>query len=205
MKKLTSIGIECGTDKATYHNFTEVYNDYFELYKDPNILEIGVYNFSSIRMLQTFFGNPTIVGMDIEDKSRFVGEGWNFIRGDQTNPSDLQRCVDLVSPYDIIIDDGGHTMKQQQVTFGFLFDKVSVGGIYIIEDLHTSFNKSYLDVDCAITTYDMLTKISSKSTGFSNYIDPKIQESILQKVIDVQIYAKNPSNLLDSVTSIIFF
>jgi hypothetical protein len=39
---------------------------------------------------------------------------------------------------DIIIDDGGHTMLQQQVTFGCLFPFIKSGGVYCIEDLHTS-------------------------------------------------------------------
>ncbi len=205
MKKLTELGIECGTDKATYHTYTEFYDDYFKLYKNPTILEIGIYNFASILMLQKFFGELRIVGMDIEDKSNYVNNAWRYIRGDQTNIEDLQKCIEIHNTYDIIIDDGGHTMKQQQTSFKFLFDKVSQGGIYIIEDLHTSFLKKYLDSDCITTTYDMLNKISTKSIGFSNYIDLETQYKIIDRVKDVKIYAKDPNDLSDSVTSILFF
>lgn len=205
MKRLTEIGIECGTDKATYHSFTEFYNDYFNLYSSPTILEIGVYNFASIRMLQKFFESVQIVGMDIDDKSKFLNDTWVFIRGNQTNVADLQRCVDVYGIYDIIIDDGGHTMKQQQTSLGFLFDKVSEGGLYVMEDIHTSFIKSYIDSDCTTTTYDMLNMIANKSIGFSNYISLEVQHQILQKIKDVKVYAKDPSNLSDSVTSILLF
>lgn len=40
---------------------------------------------------------------------------------------------------DILIDDGGHTMKQQIVTFEILYDKIKDHGIYLCEDNHTSY------------------------------------------------------------------
>ena len=45
--------------------------------------------------------------------------------------------------FDLIIDDGGHTMKQQKVTLDALFDAVKPGGIFVIEDLQTSFIANY--------------------------------------------------------------
>ena len=44
---------------------------------------------------------------------------------------------------DILMDDGGHSMKQQKTTFEELFDKVKEDGLYVIEDLHTSYMKFY--------------------------------------------------------------
>ncbi len=44
--------------------------------------------------------------------------------------------------FDIILDDGGHTMKQQITSFKILYPFVKKGGIYIIEDLHTSYWKN---------------------------------------------------------------
>ena len=38
--------------------------------------------------------------------------------------------------YDIIIDDGYHGSKHQQISFNVLWDSVKSGGYYIIEDLH---------------------------------------------------------------------
>ena len=38
----------------------------------------------------------------------------------------------------VLIDDGGHTMEQQQVSLGFLLKHVRPGGYYVIEDVHTS-------------------------------------------------------------------
>jgi len=47
-----------------------------------------------------------------------------------------------------IIDDGGHTMKQQITSLTHLLLTVRSGGVYVIEDLHTSYfggeGESYL-------------------------------------------------------------
>lgn len=41
--------------------------------------------------------------------------------------------------YDVVVDDGGHTMKQQLLSLKILWPAVSSGGVYIIEDLATSY------------------------------------------------------------------
>ena len=40
---------------------------------------------------------------------------------------------------DIIIDDGGHYADQQRVSFLHLFKHLKFGGVYLCEDLHTSY------------------------------------------------------------------
>ena len=41
------------------------------------------------------------------------------------------------------IDDGGHTMGQQIATFEEMYPKVNENGVFLIEDLHTSYWQSY--------------------------------------------------------------
>jgi hypothetical protein len=63
---------------------------------------------------------------------------------DQGNSHELQRFVQLSGGnFDIILDDGGHTMQQQITSFTVLFPHVKSGGMYIIEDLHTSYWSSF--------------------------------------------------------------
>jgi hypothetical protein len=45
--------------------------------------------------------------------------------------------------FDVIIDDGGHTMVQQRTSLQVLWQSVKPGGIYFIEDLATSYLPSY--------------------------------------------------------------
>lgn len=203
MKKLTEIGQKYGTDKATYHFFTEVYDDIFQQYENPRILEIGVAQYKSIAMYLEYFKNPYIVAMDINDKPQYVNKQWKFVQGDQTLISDLSKCIEGEELFDIVLDDGGHTMKQQQVTFGYLIDYVKSGGYYILEDLHTSFVKDYIEADCEFSSYEMLEKIEKKIVPFSNYIDNIQQEHLLTKIETIDIFAKDPNNLGDSVTAIL--
>jgi hypothetical protein len=42
-------------------------------------------------------------------------------------------------PFDIIIDDGGHKMYQQKASFNALWPQLSDGGLYIVEDTHSSY------------------------------------------------------------------
>lgn len=44
---------------------------------------------------------------------------------------------------DVVLDDGGHTMGQQLVSFQNLFLKVKEGGLYIVEDTHTSYWREF--------------------------------------------------------------
>ena len=42
------------------------------------------------------------------------------------------------SDFDIIIDDGPHTMSSQQIFLGYMFSHLKPKGLFVIEDLHTS-------------------------------------------------------------------
>jgi hypothetical protein len=44
---------------------------------------------------------------------------------------------------DIVLDDGSHQMKHIPVTLNYLFQHLSQGGIYMIEDLHTAYWKRW--------------------------------------------------------------
>ena len=61
-----------------------------------------------------------------------------MFEGNQESVDDLEEFLSLYGEdFDIIIDDGGHTMRQQQISLGVLFDAVKSDGYYVIEDLHT--------------------------------------------------------------------
>ena len=51
--------------------------------------------------------------------------------------------------FDIVLDDGGHELRMQQASFEALFPSMRPGGVYIVEDTHTSmwpmFGGSFLD------------------------------------------------------------
>lgn len=130
------------------------WNHYFEIYdrhlkhlrdKKINILEIGISHGGSLQMWENYFnGNATIYAVDINPEcKKLESENIKIFIGSQEDETFLKKLRASIPPIDVLIDDGGHTMKQQITTFNNLFDHVAEDGIYICEDLHTSYWKHF--------------------------------------------------------------
>lgn len=128
-------------------HYFEIYDRHFRGYrgKDITVLEIGVFKGGSLQMWKEYFGNRAhIIGIDINPECKQYEEENISIRiGSQEDREFLKKIAAEFPSIDIVIDDGGHTMNQQIVSFEELFDCVSDGGIYLCEDLHTSYMKEY--------------------------------------------------------------
>ena len=112
-------------------------------YRDRPItlLEIGIQRGGSLHMWREYFSQATIIGVDIDSSCAAFADG-DKVRveiGDQSDRAFLQMLKEKYGPFDIVIDDGGHTMAQQMVSIEALFPAVTDGGMYVIEDLHTSY------------------------------------------------------------------
>lgn len=144
MRTLHEIGMETGTDKAIYHGFTHVYDNIFSPIRNENLklLEVGIASGASVKMWEEYFPNAKIYAADIFDYKYLDNEKTKTFIMNQEVEEDLMK-VD--NDFDIIIDDGGHTMKQQQNSLKILFtQKLKSGGYYILEDLHTSDPSYYI-------------------------------------------------------------
>jgi demethylmacrocin O-methyltransferase len=130
------------TDKGpSQHNYTELYERLLFQWKNDaiKIFEIGIAEGGSLAMWQTYFPNARIFAVDILEKAKFDNRQVTTLVADQASREQLQKAIDASgSDIHVLIDDGGHTMEQQQVSLGFLFRHVRPGGYYIIEDVHTS-------------------------------------------------------------------
>ena len=51
----------------------------------------------------------------------------------------LESLINKLKNFDIIIDDGSHQSKHIIKSFNFLFPYLNTNGIYVIEDLQTSY------------------------------------------------------------------
>lgn len=80
---------------------------------------------------------------DIEDKSiltaPLTAPGVEIYRADQSNRDDLAKIVKNECKFDIIIDDGSHLSAHQIFTFKELFPSLVDGGVYVIDDIQTSY------------------------------------------------------------------
>jgi 2-polyprenyl-3-methyl-5-hydroxy-6-metoxy-1,4-benzoquinol methylase len=98
----------------------------------------------SLDMYRDFFRNQEleIVGVDIDPECRsFAQPGVTIEIGDQEDRTFWDGFVSRHAPFDIIIDDGGHTVQQQVATIECLFNHVNPGGLYIVEDILGVTNK----------------------------------------------------------------
>ena len=58
--------------------------------------------------------------------------------GDQSDPAFLKGVVDKYS-YDIIIDDCSHHPDHQIISLMYLYAAIKPGGLYVIEDIESSY------------------------------------------------------------------
>lgn len=126
-----------------WDHYFEIYERYFSKYRSQkvNILEIGVSQGGSLQLWKKYFGNQAaIYAIDINPACKqFEEENIRIFIGSQSDPAFLNEVTDQIPELDIIIDDGGHTMLQQKISFETLYPKVKEGGVYIVEDTHTSY------------------------------------------------------------------
>lgn len=126
-----------------WHHYIPLYDRYFSPYRGTPVkfLEIGVSRGGSLDIWRRYFGpGATIFGIDIEQKCRrFDGRSGAVRIGSQDDPGFLAEVVEEMGGVDIVLDDGSHEMAHVKASLDALFPKLSVGGIYAIEDLHTAY------------------------------------------------------------------
>jgi demethylmacrocin O-methyltransferase len=188
------------TDKCEqHHNYVELYVTVFEPVREEakRVLEIGVLDGDSVRMWEAYFPRAMIFGIDIVDTSQHETERIRTFIGDQANRAQLAEFAkQFGSDFDIVIDDGGHTMEQQQVSFGFFFPLVKSGGIYIIEDIHTSFPDRYpgygVSENEANSTFTMITNFVRSASFRSEYLTES-ELAVLNAQVDHCLYTYRPN------------
>jgi len=124
-------------------HYFDIYDRHFSRFRgrEITILEIGVYQGGSLQMWKEYFGaKAKIYGIDINPQCKMLEEeNITIFTGSQSDRTFLRNLKQTLPKIDILIDDGGHTMQQQIVSFEELFSHVSDGGVYLCEDLHTSY------------------------------------------------------------------
>jgi hypothetical protein len=166
------------TDKCPFHHDSvEIYETLFSPFKHKNlrILEIGVFQGNSMRLWEAYFPTAQIFGVDIESKSHYDSRRVKTLVADQGKRDDLARVLTATGrDFDLILDDGGHRMDQQQISFGTLFPTLKSRGLYIIEDIHTSFPELYpnfgVEPDGQNSTYAMIDRFVKTGKFRSKYL-----------------------------------
>ena len=133
------------TDKNTTHSYLETYETLFKNKKNTaqNILEIGVQEGGSIKLWYDYFENATIYGLDI----RKIKDIWSELKN---KPRIKLGCFDAYDPnfvenqmkplnvkFDIMIDDGPHTLESMISFIEYYLPMLSDDGIFVIEDVQS--------------------------------------------------------------------
>jgi len=145
------------TDKYDLGYIHTFYDELFSPLKDKvtDVLEIGIHAGTSILLWRDFFNNATIYGIDVEKCDR-VHQQHNIIDiyGDAYNTEIFSNFNN--KEFDIIIDDGPHTLETMTFFINYYLPLLKSGGILIIEDI----------IDCAWTQIllDMIDPLIGKIT-----------------------------------------
>lgn len=133
---------------------------YFKLYEEMlarlrerpfNMLELGVSSGASMLVWHDYLPKACIVGLEFEPRPPSIegilaGGRAHFVRGDQSNPADLQVALDKTegAGFDVIIDDASHIADWSRRSFDFLYTKaLNPGGLYFIEDFGTGYIEGF--------------------------------------------------------------
>jgi hypothetical protein len=211
-KSLTQIANDNNSDKGdTYecaHKYTIKYEELIHHLVNNmnipilNILEIGLNrantkSIPSLMMWREYIPECKITGFDIKSEFLSFNNKYDNIHikiGDQSNPEDLSQLKS--SKYHLIVDDGYHASKHQQITFKTLWDNLEDGGYYVIEDLHWQ----PIPETC-VKTRDLFEKWYMKDYISTEYISKDDLQYIIPTIQSIEFYdskSKKWNNLKNS-------
>lgn len=174
---LTQLARKYGTDKSGHHEYTEIYEKYFAPFRFYDgiffLLELGVGGYEypekggeSLRMWEDYFPHGLIMGIDIHPKYIKTKRAI-IIQGKQDDPTFLTNLIEYNGTPTIIIDDASHISPLTIKSFEILFPLLASGGIYVVEDTHTSYwpdhgyqgspNIEDLNVSTTVNYFKLLT------------------------------------------------
>lgn len=145
---LTELAIRFDADKWGGHWYTQHYQRYFEPLRDKRVkvLEIGIGGYddpdlggASLRMWKHYFWRGQVFGVDIAPKTGVAESRLRTLQGDQGDADFLEALAAKYGPFDIVIDDGSHFSEHVITSCETLFPHVRPGGLYVIEDLQSSY------------------------------------------------------------------
>ena len=132
---------DSNSDKLHHHGYHRIYPWFLKHLKNQKIqlLEIGIDQAESIKLWCEYFSEIDIYGLDCAEKN-FNHPRVKLYRVDQSQEDQLQSFAKNINTnFDIIIDDGSHVPDHQILTFKHFWSLLKPGGIYIIEDIETSY------------------------------------------------------------------
>ena len=130
-----------------HENYFAIYDELLESFRgrEFTFVEIGVLHGGSLFMWRDYFGGSVrIIGVDLSSEAlKFEEFGFEIFVGDQADPSFWADFFSQVGPVDVVLDDGGHTNRQQIVTLQSTIPNIRDGGLLIVEDTVCSYSSDF--------------------------------------------------------------
>jgi hypothetical protein len=197
---LTPLAIKHGTDKWT-HGYIPKYENHFSALRlrKMNILEIGIGGYAdpksggeSLRMWKDYFPNSTIYGIDIHDKKAHEEDRIRIFQGSQTDSEFLRAVAEKVGTLDIVIDDGSHVNEHIVSSFNTLFPLLTKNGIYVVEDMQTSYQSKYGGSSENLDALSTSTGMFKKLIDGLNYqwISGRTPSYLDENIVSLHLYPK---------------
>jgi demethylmacrocin O-methyltransferase len=222
MNTLSQISKKYPTDKDFTHNYYE--SAYEKTFKDirnnvSKVCEIGIGTSfdwgdlkvrpgNSLKVWRDYFENAEILGLDIKEYTDIEDlERIKLDWIDQSKRELLEAYSNNVLNYDIIVDDGSHNVYDQTITFYYFFKSLKSGGIYVLEDLHSSIEVN-IPEKCRIwgwgepgfiTPLEMLENFQKNKKIINDYLTKEEMEYLEENIASVEIYKIHET----SITSVI--
>lgn len=150
VRQFVKIGAK-STDKYWRHNYTPWYDYHIGKFQrgfhTKRILELGVKTGVSLLLWHDAFRAAEIYGLDrrpelcdrnIRKKSRI-----HLIKGDQTDKELLHKIGKESGPFNVVIDDCSHRPRHQRISFDVLWNYLTPGGVYVLEDMQSNYRSKY--------------------------------------------------------------
>jgi len=135
------------SDKWVHYFY--IYDKLFRKYRKNNkpltIMEIGVAKGGSLEIWKKYLPESSVIhGVDINSKCNEIkfSENIYFHHGSASDKIFMEKTF-LDVQFDIILDDGSHKCSDVIKTFEIMFPKIKDGGLYIVEDLCSSYWQTY--------------------------------------------------------------
>lgn len=141
-----------------YHRYENIYYNITQKIEIKNLLEIGIgttdatkvsnmnyykvgvapnYTFgNSLRAWRDYLQNANIYGIDVDENTMFEEERIKTFCSSSMDKNQMDKILSSIGNFDLIIDDGLHTLEANLSTLEIAFPYLKDGGYYVIEDIN---------------------------------------------------------------------
>ncbi|CAI5481300.1 unnamed protein product, partial [Closterium sp. Yama58-4] len=140
--------------------------------QEVNLLTVGRAYGDSLQLWKRAFPRGVIYGIANDTTSSLMLQAAardprvRLMVGDQANGNFLQQAVSKIKNevglLDFIVDDGSHTINQQQTSLKHLLPLVKPGGTYFIENVETSYKEGISEADATMHVMQSLLDAMNK-------------------------------------------